>query len=151
MPPTTPSQLGMSESNIFWICILVSVIGIVAIGGIIYFGLYLFRSVRAHSVFDHPFLDHVFHLWEKSGIRPNLPKYLADSFSDFLERRNEFWTTYGQVIIAALVIIVLTLLLLTKTISAEAGLPILSGISGFAVAKGVSAGRSASAGPEERG
>jgi hypothetical protein len=136
----------MSESNIFWICILVGIIGIVAIGGIIYFGLYLFRSVRAHSVFEH-----VFQLWEKSGIRPNLPKYLADSFSDFLERRNEFWTTYGQVIIAALVINVLSLLLLTRTISAEAGLPILSGISGFAVAKGVSAGRSSSAGPDDRG
>jgi quinol-cytochrome oxidoreductase complex cytochrome b subunit len=130
---------------------MVSVVGVVAISGIIYFGLYLFRSIRGGSVFDHPFLSRAFHLWETSGIRPNLPKYLADSFSDFLERRNEFWTTYGQVIIAALVIIVLTLLLLTKTISAEAGLPILSGISGFAVAKGVSAGRSSSAGPEDRG
>src|SRR6266446_7487699 len=119
--PSPVLQLSMSELNIFWICILVSVVGIVAIGGIFYFGLYLFRSVRARSIFDHPFLDHAFHLWEKSGIRPNLPKYLSDSFSDFLERRNEFWTTYGQVIIAALVIIVLTLLLLTKTISAEAG------------------------------
>src|SRR5437867_465574 len=121
MPPITPSQLGMSESSIFWICILVTVVGIVAIGGIIYFGLVLFRSIHARSIFDHPFLDHIFHLWDKSGIRPNLPKYLSESFSDFLERRNEFWTTYGQVIIAALVIIVLTLLLLTKTISAEAG------------------------------
>lgn len=154
MPSPSPSpilQLGLSEPNLFWICIIVSAVGVVAIGGIIYFGIYLFSTGRARSIFDHPFLDHAFHLWEKSGIRPNLPKYLADSFGDFLERRNEFWTTYGQVIIAALVIIVLTLLLLTKTISAEAGLPILSGISGFAVAKGVSAGRSSSSGPEDRG
>jgi hypothetical protein len=108
-----------------------------AIGAIIYFGIYQFGRGRTGFAFTHPFLDHVFHLWEKSGIRPNLPKYLADPFSDFLERRNEFWTTYGQVIIAALVIVVLTLLLPTRTISAEAGSSILSDISGFAVAKGV--------------
>ncbi len=40
--------------------------------------------------------------------------------------------------IALLVIVFLTILLLTKTISPEAGLPILSAVSGFAIAKGIS-------------
>jgi len=83
----------------------------------------------------------------KNGVRYNLPRYVTEIFSELLERRNEFWTSYGQLIIATLIIIVLTILLLTKTITAEAGLPILSAISGFAIAKGVASGRSSSGGP----
>lgn len=49
----------------------------------------------------------------------------------------ELWTTYGQILVSLFIVTVLTILLLTKTISSEAGLPILSAISGFAIAKGV--------------
>jgi hypothetical protein len=73
---------------------------------------------------------------------------LSDAYSDYLQRRNEFWTAYGQIIVAALIIVVLSILLITKTISAEAGLPILSGISGFAIAKGVAMGKTGSSGPD---
>jgi hypothetical protein len=96
-------------------------------------------------------------MWEELLFRlrerfPNINvlRYMHECYSDFLERRNEFWTTYGQTVIAALVIIALTLLLLTKTISAEAGLPILSGISGFAVAKGISGRKGPGLPPEEK-
>ena len=58
--------------------------------------------------------------------------------SDTNERRNEFWTMYGQILIAIFLILALTILLLTKSIKEEAGLPILSAISGFAIAKGAS-------------
>ncbi|MBI5746923.1 MAG: hypothetical protein HZA13_07960 [Nitrospirae bacterium] len=91
------------------------------------------------------------HFWEKTGIRPNIPRYLSDSFAEFLQRRNEFWTTYGQVLISALIIIILSILMLTKTITAEAGLPILSGISGFAIAKGVAGGRTGGGPDREQG
>jgi quinol-cytochrome oxidoreductase complex cytochrome b subunit len=139
----------MSESSIFWLSVIICAVGIAAIGGILVFGRYLFSAQVARSSFGDFPLEMLFDFWKTEKMRPNVPKYLTDSFSDFLERRNEFWTTYGQVIIATLIIIVLSVLLLTKTISPEAGLPILSAISGFAIAKGVSVGR-ASSGFEER-
>lgn len=55
--------------------------------------------------------------------------------SDHTEKRNDFWTTYGQILICVFIVCIISLLLLTKVISAEAGLPILSAISGFAIAK----------------
>jgi uncharacterized membrane protein len=70
-----------------------------------------------------------------------IPRHVANILSDYLERRNEFWTTFGQINIAILLIIILSILLITRSISAEAGLPILSAISGFAIAKGVSVGK----------
>jgi hypothetical protein len=122
-------------------------LGELAIGGIIFFGTYLFQQSVLKFWREHPFWMDLMHFWEKTSIRPNIPRYLSDSFADFLQRRNEFWTTYGQILIAALIIVILSILLLTKAISAEAGLPILSGISGFAIAKGVSGGRTGG-GPE---
>jgi hypothetical protein len=47
-------------------------------------------------------------------------------------------------LIAILIAIVLTILLLTKSITAEAGLPILSAVSGFAIAKGMSSTKTTS-------
>jgi uncharacterized membrane protein len=140
----------MNEQNIFWLCLVVAVIGIAAIVGIIFFGIFLFRD-SAQSWFESRVLEHLYNHGQQSGQRSNLPRYFADLFSEVLERRNEFWTSYGQIVVAALIIIVLTILLLTKTISAEAGLPILSAISGFAIAKGVTTGRSSSGGPDNQG
>jgi ABC-type glycerol-3-phosphate transport system permease component len=60
---------------------------------------------------------------------------LKDSYLDVLEKRNEFWFGFGQIVIVALIVVVLTVLLLTEKISPEAGLPILSALSGFAIAK----------------
>lgn len=57
-------------------------------------------------------------------------------------------TNSGQFVTAILIIIVLSILLLTKTISAEAGLPILSGVSGFTIAKGVSGFKTTISPPE---
>lgn len=138
----------MSESTTFGICILVSLIGLAIVVGIVLFGVHIFGLHRRKYPFDHPWFDHIFHLWEKNGGRANLPRYISDSYAEYLQRRNEFWTSYGQVLIAVFILIVITILLLTKSISAEAGLPILSGISGFVIAKGVSIGKTSS--PPER-
>lgn len=64
------------------------------------------------------------------GIKP-----AAHAAALLLERRNELWAAHAQLLVAVLVAVLLTVLLLTRVISAEAGLPILSGISGFALAK----------------
>lgn len=91
-----------------------------------------------------------FRRWTHAGPPDdNIPRHLAESYAAFLQRRNEFWTAYGQVLLAVLIVTILAILLLTKAISAEAGLPIPSGVSGFAIAKGVSSARTVNV-PQER-
>jgi hypothetical protein len=72
-------------------------------------------------------------------IFSNDPKVLRDtvkiSFEKYLEKRNEYWSVFSQLYIAIVLITVIAVLLLTKTISAEAGLPILSAVVAFALAR----------------
>ena len=137
----------MEAVQIFWLCVIICLLGTGSIIGIILFGRFLFlRNLwkAFPDMFHHPFWEMVLMRMEKSGYYRDLnfiTRSVSESFVEFLERRNEFWTTYGQVVITVLILVVLTILLLTKTISAEAGLPILSGISGFAIAKGVSSSK----------
>ena len=134
----------MSDNFIFWICIIVAVLGLASIFGIFFFGQVILRNhilSRQHP--QHLWDDFLFRYLEKdTHRREDLPRHLISAYSDYLERRNEFWTTFGQVMIALVIVVILSILLLTKAISAEAGLPILSGISGFAIAKGVSGAKS---------
>ncbi len=58
-----------------------------------------------------------------------------------LQRRNEFWTTYMQTTAAVFIVVVIAVLLIAKVITPDAGLPILSAISGFVIAKSVSGSR----------
>jgi hypothetical protein len=150
MPPTQTTSL-LTETSVLWLSILVGILGLISLAAVVLFGIYLYRGrLRRPAMPDDDFwmrlFDHAFHGPSRPMLRP-----LVDAYSEQLQRRNEFWTSYGQVIIATLIIIVLTILLLTRTISAEAGLPVLSGISGFAIAKSVSSGRSPSPEPEQRG
>jgi hypothetical protein len=78
--------------------------------------------------------------WEYiSRIFNHDPKVLRDtvkiSFEKYLEKRNEYWSVFSQLYIAIVLITVIAVLLLTKTISAEAGLPILSAVVAFALAR----------------
>jgi hypothetical protein len=146
----SPQRKIMNESNILWFSIIVSVVGIAMMGGIIFFGTFLFKRSMNQFPLDYPFWEHFLHRFDQSPARAAFARYLADAYGDFLQRRNEFWTTYGQLLTSVLIIIVLTILLLTKTISAEAGLPILSGISGFAIAKGAVASSRTPATPPEK-
>jgi hypothetical protein len=141
----------MEGNMLLWICLLVSLLGVLALGSIVYFGIFLSRyTVGRHMPFPE-FLDRLLHhIPPPQRYAEQIPRYISDAYAEYLQRRNEFWITYGQVVIAALIIVILSILLLTKTISAEAGLPILSGVSGFAIAKGVAAGRTVSAPPEHQ-
>jgi hypothetical protein len=141
----------MSENAIYQVSILVVLLGLVAVAAIVYFGLVLTRRWFLEGVPEPDFMN-----WLQNPLAPDPPReeilrYLAEAYAEHLQRRNEFWTSYGQVVIAALIIVVLSILLLTKTISAEAGLPILSGVSGFAIAKGGAAGRGISLSPGRPG
>ena len=140
----------MADPYLLSLCVLIALLGVGGIIGVMRFGRYLFdRSLDKYFPFPH-FWEHLFHRIENGGVYRDSfwARQLADTYSDFLQRRNEFWTTYGQTLLAILIIVVLAVLLLTKAISAEAGLPILSAVSGFAIAKGVAAGRTGS-GPHE--
>ncbi|WP_040590762.1 hypothetical protein [Methylobacter marinus] len=129
--------------DMFWIVIFVGAIGILITGAIVFFAWKAFSDKERGFVHYEIYLDFL----TQRNIRPNIPKYLNEAYSDYLQKRNEFWSTYGQVVIAAFIIIILAILMLTKTISAEAGLPILSAVSGFAIAKGVSSSRNAPTSP----
>lgn len=127
-------------------------LGLIVVGGVVWFGFVITRAEKDSKNFiHHPIWEDILHHWRKHGPRyyDEMPRLAHDSYTEYLQRRNEFWTAYGQVLLAILIVIVLAILLITKTISAEVGLPILSGISGFAIAKGVAAAKS-STGPMPR-
>ena len=113
----------------FILAVLVLVVGLLFL-----FGLYRFGT----TLFGHQSTDLFWELREfitdKYGYQ-----WWSESLStwhqSYLEKRNDFWEHYGQVALAVLIVVVLAVLLLTKTISAEAGLPILSAVAGFAIAK----------------
>jgi hypothetical protein len=124
----------MDSQTIFWIVLVVIVFGLIALWAIYKFG---------HSLFGRFFAREWPDFFMHYGPGPNQlpPRSVVDLITDFRERRNDFWLAYGQIVIALIIAVLLTVLLLTKTISAEAGLPILSAISGFAIAKGTTATR----------
>jgi hypothetical protein len=125
-----------------YVCLLVCGVGIVAILVVYFFGRYLFRADFRGSWLEPSLRQEILNFLQQSRVRPNIPRYITTSYIEFLQRTNEFWGAYLQVLVAVLLIVLLTVLLLSKTVSAEAGLPILSAISGFAIARGVSGSRS---------
>jgi hypothetical protein len=61
--------------------------------------------------------------------------------ADFMERRNEFWSILCQVAVVLVTILLLTVLLLSDKISAEAALPIMSGLGSFVIGKNITAAK----------
>lgn len=129
--------------DMFWIVIFTGIIGLLVIGTVAIFAWRAF-SIRTRGFVEY---EQFIEFWKEKNIRPNIPKYLNDAYSDYLQKRNEFWSTYGQIIAAIFIVIVLAILMLTKVISAEAGLPILSAVSGFAIAKGANSTKNTPSNP----
>jgi hypothetical protein len=91
----------MNDTAILYICIIVSVIGILSIARIVYFGMVIHRN-QVFRGLDYP------HFWEEIMMRfsqnnqnkfEDFPRHVVSAYNEYLERRNEFWSTYGQVII----------------------------------------------------
>jgi len=117
---------------------IVLVVGIttLVIFGIWKFGKFLFEQ-RLFKPKCEISLEELLYRLEKNNYNSNRFLNILNNWqNDHTEKRNDFWTTYGQIVICIFIVCVIALLLLTKVISAEAGLPILSAISGFAIAKG---------------
>jgi len=132
------------EFNVIYLCILVGLVGLILGGGIILSGYHFFlkRETDCSSCARH----------EKCCCDPSYSRLhfrkMDGRYSEYLQRRNEYLTAYGQIILAIFIVIVLAILLLAEVISAEAGLPVLSGVSGFAIAKTASSGRVISDSPD---
>jgi hypothetical protein len=114
-------QLG---DGVFWLSLAIGFLGMLVIAGVVAFAVWLKKQDQL--------------VLPNGGSDENSRRQLA---TYYLENCIEFWVAYGQIILAILLIVALTILLLTKTITAEAGLPILSAIAGFAIAKGTSTAR----------
>jgi ABC-type sugar transport system permease subunit len=114
----------MSETFEFVLCTIG--FGLLVIIGIVIYAFYIYQRIFKDD--KCPF----YCLLDKTGLSSQ------SFFTEFLERRNEFWYAFGQTIVVVMIVIVLTVLLIIGKISAEAGLPIISGLSGFAIAKNVS-------------
>jgi Mn2+/Fe2+ NRAMP family transporter len=135
--------LKILEEPIFWYCLIVLLFGFSVLFAIYRFGQWLGAAqvINFREFWPPGFYADLIKLFQDQKVRWNIPLHLVNANAEYLQRRNEFWTTYVQVLVAALIIIVLAILMLTKTIGPDAGLPILSAVSGFAIAKSVSSGR----------
>jgi uncharacterized membrane protein YhaH (DUF805 family) len=143
----------LSERSAYEMSLWVFGLGALIVALIIVFALALLFSARWHATrgLQHfeKYLDHL--LMHMSGRREMtyFAAAMTSAYAEYLSRRNEFWVTYGQTTVSVLLLIVVTVLLLTKTINPDAGLPILSGIAGFAIAKTTGTPRGLSAPPPE--
>lgn len=147
---------GFSPDALFWLSIYTLILGGLIVVLVIFFALALLY-VRRWRWRKEPYppemlLRDLHHLIMDGVTRREIRTLgaLAESaYAEHLSRRNEFWTSYGQVTVAILLLIVVTVLLLTRTIEPDAGLPILSAIAGFAIAKGTNSSRGGGLRPPE--
>lgn len=123
--------------DVFWFVIVVAILGLLIVSTIVFFAKNAFLDDTRGFVNYEKYLEFL----TEHKIRTNLPVYVNEAYADYLQKRNEFWSTYGQVVVALFIVIILAILMLTQTITAEAGLPILSAVSGFAIAKGVNSAK----------
>jgi hypothetical protein len=129
--------VGLSEKSIYLMSLWVFGLGALIVGFIIAFALALLFSARWPRGDWFGLEKHLHFIMDGPNRREiaYLGAIATAAYAEYLTRRNEFWITYGQTTVAVLLLIVVTVLLLTRTINPDAGLPILSGIAGFAIAK----------------
>lgn len=121
------------NSQEFWLALAIIVAG----GGAVWA---LFRFGKALSERE---LEYWFHkMWlvrvddsRSHAERQEALQDFSEIYRSYLRERNDFWDKYGQILVAIVIIVVLAVLLLARVISPESGLPILSGVGGYAIAK----------------
>jgi len=131
----------MDDPTALWLSLFTFLFGILGMVAVFIFGLRVVSEwpIRHGAHLEH-LLERLLHMPPSARTR-EAAQLAMESLTDYRERRNEFWTTYGQVILSVFIVTILAVLLLTKTIDPDAGLPILSGVAGFAIAKTVSTGK----------
>jgi len=121
----------------FLLAVFVGGITTVVVGGLFYFSRFVFRQQLSHEA-------EVFLLLKTLVVSNQRYDDAALNFiaDRLLLKKDEYWTLLGQFILSTIVVGAITILLLVGAITAEAGLPILAGIGGFALGKGATSGRS---------
>ncbi|AKX52362.1 hypothetical protein [Thiopseudomonas alkaliphila] len=137
------------ESQEFWLSVVVIIGGAGAI-----WAAYKFGKTLSERELSYWFRVYRLFLFDKNSSQYDRKQALqefSEAYRGYLRERNDFWEKYGQITVSVVIIVVLSVLLLTKTISPEAGLPILSAVGGFAIAKTANVSnqnRSSPSGPE---
>jgi flagellar biogenesis protein FliO len=149
MNTTATTSSALSEKAVYSMSLWVFGLGALIVVLVIVFALALLLWRRREG----DFLERYFREWLHGPVERREVVYLSAmvgaAYAEHLARRNEFWVTYGQTTVAVLLLIVVTVLLLTRTINPDAGLPILSGIGGFAIAKTTGSSRGVPSAPPE--
>ena len=110
--------------------------GVLIVASLFAFGLRVYN----HRLDDetHFAIDRLLHWFDRTDQKPTFDwKFFWAAWDDMLRRRNKFWELFGQVALSVVVTVIVAVLLLTKTIEADAGLPILSAVVAFVIGKGI--------------
>jgi hypothetical protein len=134
-------EVGPLQFSIICLALLLVVGGIGGIGFLYWKSYPRFESRNLDEL--HP---HIIEMMHMTRHDPNLyaawvARYLdlcGDLIPDTFSKRQNFWTTYIQFSLSLLVVVFITVLLLLKIVSAEAGLPILAALGGAAISQGIS-------------
>jgi hypothetical protein len=129
----------MSEQQLFWLAVTAMAFGMVITGGILFFCWKAFckRQNDAVKTFCFSEKNGKLEIKDAGSIIPNIREEKELNL-DFMENRNQFWFGVGQIVVITASIVLITVLLLLGKIEPDAGMPVLSGLAGFAIAKGSS-------------
>jgi hypothetical protein len=87
--------------------VLVSVLGLVLVAGVILFGFVVAR--QRHWLWERPIAEHLLiQLIDKdANTRLQAVQAFVELSANSRARRNEFWTTYGQIVLSIFVVTIL--------------------------------------------
>lgn len=134
----------MSGTQLFHLALSIALTGLILAGSIYFFGQYLYDKWCVEPLERRCFQNYEHFLHELANNRiasDRIRAAFSDPYESYLERRNELWTFFGQVVLAILLLTLITILLLLEVISPDAGLPILSAVAGFAMGRGIGPGK----------
>jgi hypothetical protein len=135
--PSTPGGADLSGGDLAMR--FGAVLGLTVITFVLLFAF--FRHIGSQGVMSESLES-----WMKLNPRPDSVREVID---ELMTRRYEFLTFYGQFILSGFVVALVSMLLLTNTITSEAGLPILTAVIGFALGKTVLSRRPIQERPEQ--
>jgi len=115
--------------------------GVIVIGGLIVFGMFKLQRL----------CKQILCICDPEQAEGNLIscKKFKKIHSDFLLRRNEFWSIFVQYVIIIFIITVLTVLLIMDKVSSEAAIPVMAGLASFAVGKAITNAKTNGAKPDK--
>jgi len=134
----------LADIGLLYTGVFVGFLGVGIVIAIVLFDRFLIRHYLPRLGISN-FLEEQLGEWirdaRRRGVVPDQAT-IAGLAEQFLTKRNELGTIFGQYVLSAFVIVVVAILLLAQVITAEAGLPILTAVAGFAIGKASTGARS---------